>query len=209
MAAQAQDNRVHIRGVGGRVTNLFRFSFTGIVLLGAIAARPNAPVLANEVVAQATISQNSAIRSVPYPGHIFAIRVETNKQTYRFGEPIEIRISITNRTDQPCSIHYIPAWALSGLKVTDSRGNQIAVTKLQPFGRADPRARYNFAPRQTVTLGWTDIGQFGYSLTEPGSCIISASLHGGGSRNTPSGGLDNFGLSGEEKASPVAIRILP
>jgi hypothetical protein len=123
------------------MTNLLQYSFAGTVLLCAIAARPNAPVLANEVVAQATTAQDSAIRSVPYAGHIFAIRVETNKQTYRLGEPIEIRVSITNRADQPYSIYNIPAWALSGLKIMGSRGNQIAVTKPQIIGRGNPRNR--------------------------------------------------------------------
>jgi hypothetical protein len=176
------------------------------MLMGSNVLRLVAVALTSILLA--AVTRNPRIRSVPYPGHVFAIQVATNKQTYRLGEPIEVRVSITNLTDQPYAIYYIPAWALSGLKVVDSRGEQIAVTKPQIIGRGDPRNRYNFAPRETISLGQIDIGQFGYNLTEPGSYIISASLHGAGFRNTPDGSLDKFGLSGEEKASPVRIEIL-
>lgn len=149
----------------------------------------------------------SEYRSVPYPGHFFTIQLETNKQTYRLGEPIRIRVSITNVTSQPYSIPYRPLAVMLPLIVQDSRG--VAIAPLQRIWRSCfACGGYQLAPKATITIGWTEIGNFWYALTQPGIYTITASLHDLGFRST-SRGIDHFGMNGEDRSNPVHIRILP
>jgi hypothetical protein len=191
------------------VTNLLRFSFTGIVLLGAIAARPNVSVRANEVVAQATSAPNLRVTVVPYPGHFFAVQLETNKQMYTLGEPVKIRVSITNVTSEPYNILYWPLVGMFPLLIQDSSGAQIAPTVPGVLeGPINSSEVYQLAPRGTVTTRWIEIRNYGYALTQPGAYTVTTSLCGVGAKLT-SGGTESFGLGGKDKSNAVQIQIRP
>jgi hypothetical protein len=159
-------------------------------------------------VVLAATAPNSEIRVVPYR-HFFAIRLETNKQTYRASEPINVRIAITNVTDQPHSIVEWQPVALVPLLVRDSRGVQISPTVPGHGQRMNILTpTYHLAPKATVTIGWMEISKFGYALTQPGTYTVTASLHGVG-RTTTTQGTETFGMSGEDKSNAVTIQILP
>jgi hypothetical protein len=157
-------------------------------------------------VALVATTQNSEIRIVPYPGHLFTIRLEADKQAYRLGEPIKLRASITNVSGQPYSILYWPPPAMLPLLILDSHGTQVSPTTHGVIERIS--GSYQLAPGETVSLGWVEISRYGYALIQPGSYTITTSLCGVGNKRT-SRGVDSFMMKGEERSNPVRIRILP
>jgi hypothetical protein len=156
---------------------------------------------------------NSGIRSVPY-GHFFTVKLETNKQTYRASEPIDVRISITNVTARPYAIVARPPEDMLPLVVRDRHGVQVSPMVSGHVGRIEvvhiesgSVPTNHLAPNATLTIGWMAIDKFGYALRQPGTYTITTSLYGVGGSTTRD--LESFGMSGEEKSNAVTIRILP
>lgn len=167
-------------------------------------------VIAISSIGLAATAPGSVNRVVPY-AHFFTIRLETNKQTYRAGELINVRIFITNVTDRAYNIVAWQPVALLPLTVRNNQGVQITPTVPGQIERIDSQTgftpTYHLAPKATVAIGWIGIDKFGYALKQPGMYTITTSLHGVGGSAT--GSVESFGMSGEEKSNTATIQILP
>jgi hypothetical protein len=152
-----------------------------------------------------------AVQDLRYPGHFFTILLESDKRTYRAGEPINIRISVTNVTDQSYILALWQPRASLPLSVQTDQGAQVAPTVPGHIERIDFLSGFTpthrLSPRATMTVGWLDIAEFGYTL-KPGTYTIMTSLRGAAYRSAPHR-EDSFGMNGEDKSNAIIIKILP
>ena len=192
------------------LSGLYRFTEGGTYTVRVIGR----PIIGGR---RATLESNSTeaeldeYRSVPYPGHLFSLHLEADKQTYRLHEPIKIRVSITNVAGAPYSI--LAGWppaVMLPLVVQDGRGVPIAATsgRVGVARFCSQCGSYPLAPGERVTLGWMEISNFWYALTQPGTYSITTSLHGVGFGRIPHG-TEHFGMNGEDRSNPISIQILP
>lgn len=144
---------------------------------------------------------------------LFRLRIETDKAVYSVGEPILVRVTLTNTGDQPYKLDSRPPWSVCVLQVLDANGS--AVYRDSVVGVQDTIPGWRFRPGQTrvaefwddknVAAQWANIGRFGYSFKIPGTYTIVGKLVLRAYKETPHG-ADVVFLSG--KSSPLTIRIV-
>lgn len=82
---------------------------------------------------------------------VFTIHLEASKAVYRLGEPIEIRISLHNNTDQHYAVNAVPPWGLSKLVVLDEQGIALPSNGRYPY-RWGMIAIEEFRPGKTTII---------------------------------------------------------
>jgi hypothetical protein len=138
---------------------------------------------------------------------VFGIHLQSDKPTYKLGEPIALRVSIVNLTDQTYVARNMDVTALSKLLILDVRGNPIGPPAVR--GSRFYMAGLDFPPGRTMNFRWTDLSQWGVDLTEPGKYTIVAIANISASRRMPSGVLrDSFVTTDADRSNPVGIEIV-
>lgn len=116
---------------------------------------------------------------------IFTIHLEASKAVYRLGEPIQVRISLHNNTDQHYAVNAVPPWGMSMLIVLNEQGVALPSEGRYPYrwGMIDIG---EYPPGETRIIGfanpqdtndiekWTSIVYWGYTITEPGAYTVVA-----------------------------------
>jgi hypothetical protein len=113
---------------------------------------------------------------------VFKIHIEANKNAYTLGEPIYLRLTVTNITGQAYSFERQPTSWITGLIVRDAsgpqclsnggagnRGYMVGYT-LQPGSSISP----TFELGNSLPSQWEDITWWGCHLTKPGVYTIVA-----------------------------------
>jgi len=144
---------------------------------------------------------------------LFRLRIETGKAVYSVGEPILVRVTLTNTSDQPYKLDSRPPWSVCVLQVFDTNGSPVLQDSV--VGVQDLIPGWRFQPGQTrvaeywddknVAAQWANIERFGYSLKTPGAYTVVGKLVLRAFKETPHG-ADVVFLSA--KSSPVIIRIV-
>jgi hypothetical protein len=113
---------------------------------------------------------------------IFKIRIESDHSAYKLGDPIQIRVLVTDETAVPYAALVAPPWGICKLIIVDAQ-NMPVVSPGSFTWRMSLAAMYEFAPGATViasyddrgqTRQWADIAWWGYHLTKPGQYTITA-----------------------------------
>jgi hypothetical protein len=116
------------------------------------------------------------------------LQVETDKATYRLGEPVQVRITIRNDSATEYDVLAVAPWVLSDLVVFDATTGQKVSASITPThpGFASRVSAWDLTPGKSViteyrTLGdltmwhkWSPIAFWGYGLSVPGSYTIGA-----------------------------------
>jgi hypothetical protein len=168
-------------------------------------------VVTTYAVAAAFAPASAAI--LPGGDALFRLKIETNKAVYSVGEPILVRVTLTNTGDQSYKLDSRPPWSVCVLQVFDTNGSPVLQDSV--VGVQDLIPGWRFQPGQTrvaeywddknVAAQWANIGRFGYSFKIPGTYTIVGKLVLRAFKETPHG-VDVVFLSG--KSIPVTIRIV-
>jgi hypothetical protein len=144
---------------------------------------------------------------------LFQLKIETDKAVYSVGEPILVRVTLTNTSDQPYKLDSRPPWSVCVLQVFHTNGSPVLQDSV--VGVQDLIPGWRFQPDQTrvaeywddknVAAQWANIGRFGYGLKIPGTYTIVGKLVLRAYKESPHG-ADVVFLSG--KSGPVTIRIV-
>jgi hypothetical protein len=167
------------------------------------------------VTSYAVVAASALASAAILPGGdtLFRLRIETDKAVYSVGEPILVRVTLTNTSDQPYKLDSRPPWSVCVLQVFDTNGSRVLQDAV--VGVQDLIPGWRFQPGQTrvaeywdnknVAAQWANLGRFGYSLKTPGTYTVVGKLVLRAFKETPHG-ADAVFLSG--KSSPVIIRIV-
>jgi hypothetical protein len=120
----------------------------------------------------------------PTLGGIFTLQLRTDKPSYKLGEPIYVLVAVTNVTDDPYRVRFVPPWGMCDLQVTDAQGEVSPLPVARPFRfsnlnfqeTAPHSTRYtSYYDSQHAKLGyWTNIKTWGFEITVPGIYTIRA-----------------------------------
>jgi hypothetical protein len=157
----------------------------------------------------------SADSPPPVRTGVFKIRIEASETTYSLGEPIYLRLTVTNITNRTYGFERQPGSWITDLIVRDASGNQ-----LQSAGGAGNRGYmvgYTLPPgassSPTFELGnsppseWEDIKWWGYNLTKPGVYTIVTVSKIRGYFSTPQG-ASWFTDSKSDRSNTLQIRVI-
>lgn len=118
----------------------------------------------------------------------FSARLDADKSVYHVGEPVQVRLAITNDSDGEYGISYLPPWLLGSLSVLDYKNQTIPLT-LTPHSRAWRGSLADavfLKPGESCVIsyyvgdalkGWTPISFWGYDLEKPGIYELSMMLN--------------------------------
>lgn len=118
----------------------------------------------------------------PTRGGIFGVRLESNKSVFRAGEPIELRVTLINRTLEHYAAGWSPPYPACNIVVRDGRGR--IVTPAANFSPAVLRpVTFDFPPRKRVVVTyldphghglreWISLERWGYALRTPGAYTL-------------------------------------
>lgn len=147
---------------------------------------------------------------------LFSIKIETNKNVYHVGEPIALRVFVTNDTGEQYGIDFVPPWALFKLVILQN-GKPVSGPGL---GAARIEwAPWLFKPGETqvdmyqdpvnpyTTREWADISHWRYTLTNPGYYTLVGYLVVRGYRKAANG-IDTFVTSGKRPSNSAQITIV-
>jgi hypothetical protein len=130
----------------------------------------------------AVSSEQGAVSVVlPVRAGIISIRLESNRTTYRRGEPIKLRLMLVNNTNKYYAIMQVATpWWLCHLSIRDAHGQSIRMTlnRLGVSGNGD--IMYTLPPDGSVPAlsglqAWTDLNSWGYALSRSGDYTIVGS----------------------------------
>lgn len=159
-------------------------------------------------------TQLSASAPLPLRTGIFKIHIEANKNSYTLGEPIYLRLTVTNMTGQVYSFERQPPSWITGLIIRDANGSQCVSDggvgnrgymvgyTLQPGSSISP----TFELGNAAASEWEDIKWWGCHLTKPGVYTITAVSKMRGYFSTPQG-ASWFIQSKSDKSNAVTIVI--
>jgi hypothetical protein len=108
------------------------------------------------------------------------LRIETDRTTYRVGDPIRVRLTIVNKSAQRILIPPTNAPSMAVLLVYDGAGRKVAPT-LRPLRRPfsgpttplGPQAEYTLPGSTPDQDRWVDLRELGYDLRSPGNYAIA------------------------------------
>jgi hypothetical protein len=109
------------------------------------------------------------------PGRDIRATVETDRTTYHAGDPIRVRISLTNVSNRPITFSPAPPWAV--VRLVAARGGQAVQTNHKPWGDPGDGIATTLEAHQTVVWNrnnaeWFPLEAWGYELQEPGTYTI-------------------------------------
>lgn len=180
------------------------YHLRSVLLCVVLASIVQAP--ASAVLQQALPAQNS----------LFGIRLEFNKDVYHLGEPIEVRVTLINKTSRRYSIEWAPPYGICRLRVLNGQGN--ALTSKGSWGYRSDMDTIELPPGKAVVvrypdpsgkglLQWATIEHWGYSLNRPGYYSIAAAPTLEGVERIGSGEGPDFTASGEYASNVVHIKV--
>jgi hypothetical protein len=107
------------------------------------------------------------------------VLLEARQSGYRVGEPIAIRVSLVNTSDQRIAFFSSGTNYDVGLIVTGSDGQLVEATGHMPPPPATSGAPAVLLARQTAPWGWREddwmyLSDWGYELPDPGTYTIRA-----------------------------------
>jgi hypothetical protein len=160
--------------------------------------------------------------SMPVRSGVIRIELESSKPSYQAGEPILIRVLMTNLTSEAYNAIWSAPWELCTLIVLNSARQPVPSTHY-PWGTRRSMADvYQFPPHATVparygswyaglpdshrAFEWTDIGKWGYHLSEPGTYTLIA-LPTISSLRATVGNARAFATSISDASTPIQIRV--
>jgi hypothetical protein len=130
----------------------------------------------------------------PVRSGVITARLESNKSVYQVGEPIELRLTLINRTGQTVFFVHAAPYGLSHLEVFSAKGKApsggrrapssgAAMVRSIPLYSGRPIV-VKYYPRERQGRGyvygplteWADISDWGYVLEHPGNYTLIASL---------------------------------
>lgn len=139
------------------------------------------------IVATTALAQpNAAATTLPTRSAVFHIRLDSDRPVYTIGEPIQLRLTITNASGQYYAVTWAPPWQQCRLLVADGEGKILASTGRRGGNTASARNIMEFPPAKTLVaeypdpkaafraLEWADLTYWGYSLAKPGDYTITA-----------------------------------
>jgi hypothetical protein len=149
---------------------------------------------------------------LPVRSGVIAARIESDREVYNAGEPIKLRLTLSNRTGS--TIFYVNAasYELSDLHIISGKGDRVSPTGARGPCICEGRTIATpLAPGKSVIVQsyvrrsgnwefreWADIRNWGYNLTTPGTYSISVTAHvnavgtTGSEFSTSSGGSANI-----------------
>ena len=145
-----------------------------------------------------------------------SIQLSAQKEVYRVGEPISLRVDIANREQQPVSIWVFAPFEATTLAMADQDGTPINQSGVAAFGYHSlithtilPGDRYTLLWRQAgKTLEYNPIEDWGYSSSlEPGTYTIVARPFRCCAGFV--GNQDQFRIDPAAVSNAVRIRVIP
>lgn len=129
-------------------------------------------------------------QSFPVRSNVISVQLESDKPVYRVGEPIRLRLRLTNLTSQEMYLPDTSPYDVGRLAILDASGIPVPLSTehFTQYGyesdarttRLDPRKsvvmQYNDPTRSGAIRDWADIRQWEYKLTQPGNYTITASV---------------------------------
>lgn len=151
----------------------------------------------------ATANHGNLIRS----NSAIVARIASDRLVYHLGDPIRLRLTLTNKSADQLYVGNGPPFALVDLQVLDSGGRRLPhgsapLKGCMPLSSSHvPQPPANLSPGKPDVIGWANINCWGYRLNEPGSYTLIA---------TPK--IEAFGPGDEFNDAPAresnAIRIV-
>ncbi len=126
--------------------------------------------------------------AVPARSGLFSVRLESDQTVYRPGQPIELRITLTDKASQAFQTEAGPPFSLTSLIVRDAEGRTLHSLGSSGFSQLNIMP-YTFSPQKPILLeypdpkgngrvtAWANIRRWGYDLTQPGTYYITAYPH--------------------------------
>jgi hypothetical protein len=103
--------------------------------------------------------------------------IQSEKSTYHTGDPVVIRVGLTNTSATPITLDEETPWGGSVLLITDQSGAPIATVNHKDSSAPAQVHTISIDPKQTVWLRWDSkdywpIDHWGYKLDQPGTYTI-------------------------------------
>ena len=103
--------------------------------------------------------------------------IQAEKPSFHAGDPVVIRVGLTNTSATPITLDEETPWGGSVLLVTDQSGAPIATVGHKDSSAPTQVQTISIEPKQTVWLRWDSkdywpIDHWGYKLDQPGTYTI-------------------------------------
>ena len=103
--------------------------------------------------------------------------IQAQKSTYHTGDPVVIRVGLTNTSATPITLDEETPWGGSVLLITDGSGAPIATVAHKDSAAPAQAHTISIDPKQTIWLQWDSkdswpIDHWGYKLDQPGTYTI-------------------------------------
>ena len=103
--------------------------------------------------------------------------IQAEKGSYHVGDPVVIRVGLTNTSSTPITLDRETPWGGSVLLITDSNGAPIATVSHKDSTSPAQVSTISIDPKQTVWLNWDSkdywpLDHWGYRLDKPGTYTI-------------------------------------
>jgi hypothetical protein len=103
--------------------------------------------------------------------------IEAQKGSYHVGDPVVIRVGLTNTSATPITLDEETPWGGSVLLITDGSGAPIATVAHKDSATPAQAHTISIDPKQTVWLSWNSkdfwpLDHWGYQLDKPGTYTI-------------------------------------
>lgn len=200
--------------------SLYNFTAAGSY---TIRVRYGRPTIDGETVALESNPMHVTLRYVPHTtwlteanaGHVFTINLQSLRPAYIAGQPIRLRVTLTNDTDFVYWTDAAPPWGIVKLSVSDAKG-----AALPGWGRGGYRGgvfRIQYYPGVPVVLGfqdpaaprtypeWADFRHWGYEQPPAGEYTLSASNISGGQTNHTT---TTFFQTTADRSEPLRVQVL-
>ena len=103
--------------------------------------------------------------------------IQAEKGSYHVGDPVVIRVGLTNTSATPITLDRETPWGGSVLLITDSDGAPIATVSHKDSASPADVTTFSIDPKQTIWLTWEakdywPLDHWGYRLDKPGTYTI-------------------------------------
>lgn len=147
---------------------------------------------------------------VPLPSgsRVLDYAIQTDRRDYTVGQPVFVRLIVTNLTDTPIAYSLSSPQPPCILVITNDPNGQVPSTQ-SGYGKSIGRGVMGM-PRLlpgVTPFPWKDIDTWGYHLDRPGLYVIAARPNISGLIFTP-GATHPVGSSNAGDSAPLTIRIL-